>query len=889
MDNTPQDIKRIVPLIKIKKYLKRGRAFRPSSFRERRIMNNKKRLFALITAVLVLALTVAGSLTVSAASEPISTSVAYEFIPQNGQLTAKVTAWDSSCTGLYFTVDGEIVGNNFKVDIVGPVSEYVGTLAYCDKLTTGEHTIGITQVSSLGASYPSSSTTKYYFTSTSSSYVLGGNSVLETPPEELSNVTNLSVSNTLIPRNGCIYTDFEYGGDYYIVTFGNWGAYATPFYVYKYDLSTNKILSTIKIGYRYSYACCLSDVFFYNGFLYLCGVNYRSGSSYDYDYSSSSSFYRIPFSDIASSSDGSTIYLNGNYSTWGSNLPSVYSDEYNRITYCDTDGTYIHMLVKTSSNANYTYYRYSIANSTYETYATDISIINSDYQYENGRAYFRDNNGSYCCFNFSTRELSVVLSLSSSFFDNHLAAFVNVATDYLGNPVGAMHSTVSYTARVGDGKYIFLLSVQSLYYFITSSQRQASYKNYLCYYNSVDNTFSVICSDVPSSSYLHKLKNMLVVEDTRYVFKYTSFAVPRYYTEAEYQAALASGGSSTSAPTAPSLSYRDGKLLWTRTDENNPVYLEYMTYTDYAGSDDNATWTPLVVGMDYTYDYWEIDEYDWNYEKTHYNKWVQFRLVETTDSGDKYSNTIQIDVCLDTHVVDKNNDGYDDSSYTAGYNSGIQSAPKKVGITLSVEKRTIDKVDYIGTVYSFPTGYKVTGWTRTLSFNGEVIQTDTSTQIYDNTNGEATGVTVYYPTTLFTTSGAYTFTVTPTSDSPYLNGNTSTVVYNISVQNGVVTVGSCIQSITVDGTCDKLHMIDTDNDGFDDVSYQNGIAEGFTRGSNNAGAGDLTDLFPKILGSVAGFFISTTGNMTVAGLSVLSIFSVMALGVGIFYLIKVLK
>ena len=204
-----------------------------------------KRVAALITAVLVIALTVAGSLTVSAVSEPISTAVSYEFIPQNGQLTAKVTAWDSSCTGLYFTVDGEIVGNNFKVDIVGPVSEYVGTLAYCDKLTTGEHTIGITQVNSEGSSYPSSSTTKYYFTSMSSSYVLGGNSALETPPEELSNVTNLSTSATLIVRNGCIYTDFEYGGDYYIVTFSNWGSYESPFYVYKYDLSTNKILSTV--------------------------------------------------------------------------------------------------------------------------------------------------------------------------------------------------------------------------------------------------------------------------------------------------------------------------------------------------------------------------------------------------------------------------------------------------------------------------------------------------------------------------------------------------------------------------------------------------------------------------------------------------------------------
>ena len=60
----------------------------------------------------------------------------------------------------------------------------------------------------------------------SSSYVLGGNSALETPPEELSNVTNLSTSATLIVLNGCIYTDFEYGGDYYIVTFSNYSKFS---------------------------------------------------------------------------------------------------------------------------------------------------------------------------------------------------------------------------------------------------------------------------------------------------------------------------------------------------------------------------------------------------------------------------------------------------------------------------------------------------------------------------------------------------------------------------------------------------------------------------------------------------------------------------------------
>ena len=337
-------------------------------------------------------------------------------------------------------------------------------------------------------------------------------------------------------------------------------------------------------------------------------------------------------------------------------------------------------------------------------------------------------------------------------------------------------------------------------------------------------------------------------------------------------------------------SYTSGaRLSWDAVGSNGAVTLYYQSHQMYLRDEAAVAYTNANFTTNSSYGFFELNSFAFDTYKTDGSSWIKFYITETVDGVTVQSNDIYVDVCTKQHIVDTNSDGYDDSSYTAGYNGGIQSAPKKVGITLSVEKRTIDKADYIGTVYSFPTVCKVTGWTRTLSFNCEVIQTDTSTQVYDNTNGEATGVTIYYPAALFTTSGAYTFTVTPTSDSPYLNGNTSTVVYNISVLNGVVTVGSCVQSITVDGTCDKLHMTDTDNDGYDDVSYQNGIAEGFTRGSNNSGVGDLTDLFPKILGSVAGFFISTTGNMTVAGLSVLSIFSVMALGVGIFYLIKVLK
>lgn len=324
--------------------------------------------------------------------------------------------------------------------------------------------------------------------------------------------------------------------------------------------------------------------------------------------------------------------------------------------------------------------------------------------------------------------------------------------------------------------------------------------------------------------------------------------------------------------------YTNGaRLLWDSVGSKSGVTLYYQSHQMYLTDDAPVAYTDSNFATNSASGYFELSTFAYTTYKTDGSQWIKFYITETVDGTTVQSNDIYVTVCTGNHVADTNSDGYDDASYTAGYNSGIQSAPKKVGISVSVVKNTIDKVDYIGTVYSFPTGYKVTGWTRTLSFNGEVIQTDTSTQIYDNTNGKATGVTVYYPATLFTTSGAYTFTVTPTSDSPYLNGNTTTVVYNISVQNGVVTVGSCIQSITVDGTCTKVHMSDNDNDGYDDVSYQSGIAEGYTRGTNASGAGDLTDLFPKILGSVAGFFITTTGNMSVAGVSVLSVFTLLTL------------
>lgn len=82
------------------------------------------------------------------------------------------------------------------------------------------------------------------------------------------------------------------------------------------------------------------------------------------------------------------------------------------------------------------------------------------------------------------------------------------------------------------------------------------------------------------------------------------------------------------------------------------------------------------------------------------------------------------------------------------------------------------------------------------------------------------------------------------------------------------------------GICKKPHIVDKNGDGYDDDS--------FDAGQYSSGT-DLTDLFPKILGAVAGFVISVTGNMSVAGISVLSVLSVVCLALVIFFIVKVLS
>lgn len=120
----------------------------------------------------------------------------------------------------------------------------------------------------------------------------------------------------------------------------------------------------------------------------------------------------------------------------------------------------------------------------------------------------------------------------------------------------------------------------------------------------------------------------------------------------------------------------------------------------------------------------------------------------------------------------------------------------------------------------------------------------------------------------------------PPTNSPMMDIDYSSVDTCMGESNPLTFVG------TGAGNCTKKHYVDENGDGFDDVSYNNGLAEGFERGKNSA-EGDLTDLIPKILGAVGGFFVSVLGNMSVAGISLLTIVSIACVGLIVFLIVKV--
>ena len=122
----------------------------------------------------------------------------------------------------------------------------------------------------------------------------------------------------------------------------------------------------------------------------------------------------------------------------------------------------------------------------------------------------------------------------------------------------------------------------------------------------------------------------------------------------------------------------------------------------------------------------------------------------------------------------------------------------------------------------------------------------------------------------------------PPTNAPMMDVDYSSVDTCIGESNPITFFGSGA------GTCKLKHYTDENGDGFDDVSYNNGIAEGIVRAKNSNDA-NLTDLLPSILGAVAGFFVSVTGNMSVGGVTILSIFSIVAFVIIVFLIIKVIK
>lgn len=98
-----------------------------------------------------------------------------------------------------------------------------------------------------------------------------------------------------------------------------------------------------------------------------------------------------------------------------------------------------------------------------------------------------------------------------------------------------------------------------------------------------------------------------------------------------------------------------------------------------------------------------------------------------------------------------------------------------------------------------------------------------------------------------------------------------------------IVIGESNPYVVVTGkstACNKLHIVDKNGDGYDDDS--------FIAGAGSSGSG-LTDLLPSILGAVAGFFVSVTGNMSLGGVTILSIFSIVAFVIIVVFIIKVSK
>lgn len=139
-------------------------------------------------------------------------------------------------------------------------------------------------------------------------------------------------------------------------------------------------------------------------------------------------------------------------------------------------------------------------------------------------------------------------------------------------------------------------------------------------------------------------------------------------------------------------------------------------------------------------------------------------------------------------------------------------------------------------------------------------------------------VTACYATNLVTStpSGWYFFDFTTIpAESPLMDVDYSSVDTCIGESNPLTFVGSG------SGVCNKPHIVDKNGDGYDDASYSAGYDAGITYQKNVSGDSGVSDFITKILGAVTGGALYVGSNVKIAGISLITIAAILAVGVAV--------
>ena len=133
-------------------------------------------------------------------------------------------------------------------------------------------------------------------------------------------------------------------------------------------------------------------------------------------------------------------------------------------------------------------------------------------------------------------------------------------------------------------------------------------------------------------------------------------------------------------------SYTSGaRLSWDAVGSNGAVTLYYQSHQMYLRDEAAVAYTNANFTTNASYGFFELNSFAFDTYKTDGSAWIKFYITETVDGVTVQSNDIYVDVCTKQHIVDINGDGYDDSSYTAGYNSGSENYK---GLILSLSGMT---------------------------------------------------------------------------------------------------------------------------------------------------------------------------------------------------------